>query len=90
MWFDEEDLAGKPPGQGDIFLRLLAASLEIFELRSHVIGKVSGEPRIANERIDIRSHKVWDGHAIAPHCAGETDAPEKIGRCACAKRRHGS
>src|SRR5262249_480264 len=66
MWFDEEDFARKLPGGRQILLRFLALPLALLKLGGKRIGEVTTQTRIANERIDIRSHHVGGGDGRHP------------------------
>jgi hypothetical protein len=48
------------------FPRVLALSLELLKLGGKILREVATHSRIADERIDIRSHEVWGGHDRTP------------------------
>jgi hypothetical protein len=62
MRLDEECLASKAPGRGKILLCLLTPTLQALELTGQVVGEVSSETRIADERIDVLAHEQGRRH----------------------------
>jgi hypothetical protein len=61
VWFDEECFAGKAPRSRNVLLGVLTLPLEFFEVGGKLLGEVAAHSRIADEGIDIRSHKVGEG-----------------------------
>jgi hypothetical protein len=62
----EENLCRKLPRCWEIFLSLLAASLELLKLLGKVVGEIAMHSRIPDERVDILTHEVcW--HTLSLH-----------------------
>jgi hypothetical protein len=56
VWFDEEDLTGKPPRGGQILLALLAASLAVFEVSGKRGRELTVRTGVADEGVDVRAY----------------------------------
>ena len=60
MWLVEKHLAGKLPRSGEVFLRVLTAPLEVFELSGKRLREFSIDAGIAAEGVDVLSNNGTD------------------------------
>jgi hypothetical protein len=66
MRLDEENFTREAPRGGEILLGVLTLPLQVFQLVSEVFRKVTTQPRVANEGIDVRPDERWGCHAAPP------------------------